>query len=151
MAILFALYLWSVAIRPLIHVKAGPANVAIGALAFGWANAVLFRSLHHYADLPYRLDAMMSSVLAQAALSIFWTSIALVLMLMTVRMRDRLIWLTGAALLGAVVVKLFLVDLSSTGTIARIVSFVVVGLLLLVIGYVAPVPPRANATSEPKS
>jgi uncharacterized membrane protein len=43
-----------------------------------------------------------------------------------------------------VVGKLFLVDLSNTGTVARIVSFVGVGVMLLVIGYAAPVPPGAK-------
>ena len=42
-----------------------------------------------------------------------------------------------------VVAKLFLVDLGNTGTLARVVSFLGVGLLLLVVGYFAPVPPRA--------
>ena len=46
--------------------------------------------------------------------------------------------------MGVVVVKLFLVDLGNTGTLERIVSFLGVGLLLLVVGYVAPVPPRAG-------
>jgi uncharacterized membrane protein len=42
-------------------------------------------------------------------------------------------------------VKLFMVDLSGQGTIERIVSFVGVGALILVIGYLAPVPPaQAN-------
>jgi len=45
-------------------------------------------------------------------------------------------------LLGAVVVKLFLVDLADIGTIARIISFIVVGLLILVIGYLSPMPPK---------
>ena len=49
--------------------------------------------------------------------------------------------MAGAALLGVVVVKLLLNDLSNTGTVARIVSFIGVGAGLLVIGYVAPVPP----------
>jgi uncharacterized membrane protein len=40
------------------------------------------------------------------------------------------------------VLKLFLVDLSNTGTVARIVSFIGVGLLLLVVGYFSPAPPR---------
>ena len=39
--------------------------------------------------------------------------------------------------------KLFLNDLGNTGTVARIVSFIGVGVLLMVIGYVAPVPPKA--------
>jgi uncharacterized membrane protein len=46
-----------------------------------------------------------------------------------------------------VVVKLFLVDLASHGTVERIVSFVVVGLLMLVIGWFAPVPPRDDDNS----
>jgi uncharacterized membrane protein len=43
-----------------------------------------------------------------------------------------------------VVLKLFLVDLSSIGSIERIVSFVGVGLLMLVIGYFSPLPPVAQ-------
>jgi uncharacterized membrane protein len=41
-----------------------------------------------------------------------------------------------------VVLKLFIVDLSGTGTIARIVSFLVVGILMLIIGYFSPLPPK---------
>jgi uncharacterized membrane protein len=51
--------------------------------------------------------------------------------------------------MGLVVVKLFLVELGSTGTVARIVSFIAIGALLLVLGYVAPAPPRA-ASAEIK-
>lgn len=47
-----------------------------------------------------------------------------------------------ATLLGVVILKLFLVDLSRTGTILRIVSFLGVGVLMLIIGYVSPIPPR---------
>jgi len=50
----------------------------------------------------------------------------------------------GAALLALVVAKLFLVDLAQVGTVERIVSFIGVGLLLLLIGYLAPVPPRRS-------
>jgi uncharacterized membrane protein len=41
-----------------------------------------------------------------------------------------------------VILKLFFIDLSSVGSIERIVSFVGVGLLMLVIGYYSPLPPR---------
>jgi uncharacterized membrane protein len=44
-----------------------------------------------------------------------------------------------------VVAKLFLVDLSNVGTVARIASFISVGVLLLVTGYFAPLPPKANS------
>jgi uncharacterized membrane protein len=81
-------------------------------------------------------------VLAQAAVSLFWTVIGLVLMVFATRHGQRMVWITGAALLGVVVAKLFLVDLSNTGTVARIVTFIGVGALLLLVGYLSPVPPR---------
>ena len=48
----------------------------------------------------------------------------------------------------AVVLKLMLVDLSGSGTVARIVSFIGVGVLMLVIGYVAPLPTKANGAAK---
>jgi uncharacterized membrane protein len=44
-----------------------------------------------------------------------------------------------------VVAKLFVVDLSNVGTVARITSFLSVGALLLITGYLAPLPPRREA------
>jgi uncharacterized membrane protein len=49
-------------------------------------------------------------------------------------------------LMAVVVAKLFLIDLSSVGGIERIVSFIAVGVLMLVIGYFSPVPPRNTET-----
>ncbi|WP_205409790.1 DUF2339 domain-containing protein [Pseudothauera hydrothermalis] len=46
------------------------------------------------------------------------------------------------------VVKLFLLDLSNIGCIERVVSFLGVGLLMLVIGEFAPLPPRAAETAR---
>ena len=62
-------------------------------------------------------------------------------MLAATRTRVRSVWLAGAGLLAVVIAKLFLIDLSHIGTIERIVSFVGVGLLMLVIGYFSPLPP----------
>jgi uncharacterized membrane protein len=52
----------------------------------------------------------------------------------------RKVWMLGAVLLGVVVAKLFLVDLSNIGGLERVVSFLGVGLLMLAIGYMAPFP-----------
>jgi uncharacterized membrane protein len=70
-------------------------------------------------------------------------------MLAATRTGARVVWLTGAGLLSVVIAKLFLVDLSHIGTIERIVSFVGVGLLMLVIGYFSPLPPAAEDEPEP--
>jgi len=119
-----------------------PVYAAFGGAAFIWANGVLLRTLHHWGDVPFRLDAMVHSVLVQSALSLFWSLLALGAMVVATRKALRALWITGGALMGVVVVKLFLVDLSSVGTVERIVSFIGVGLLMLLIGYLSPVPPR---------
>lgn len=137
------------ALRPQAVGRAWPALYgALGVVAFAWVNAMLFRGLHHFAGIDYSLGAMANSVLAQAAMSLCWSALALVLVTIATRMNNRILWLSGAALLGIVVAKLFLVDLAGTGTMARIVSFLGVGALLLVIGYLSPVPPRAGRQGE---
>ncbi len=40
------------------------------------------------------------------------------------------------------VIKLLLFDLADTGTLTRIVSFIVVGGLILIVGYFSPLPPK---------
>jgi uncharacterized membrane protein len=111
------------------------------ALGFVWLNGIALRSIHYWADVPYRIDRLLASVLVQATLSLLWSATALALMLIARRRGQRPLWVMGAVLLTVVVAKLFLVDLANSGTVARIVSFIGVGALLLVIGYVAPVPP----------
>jgi uncharacterized membrane protein len=56
--------------------------------------------------------------------------------------------MVGAGLLAIVVVKLFLVDLGALSGLSRVVAFLGVGVLLLVIGYVAPLPPSTAAKSD---
>ena len=118
------------------------ALVVAGAVAFIWLNGILLRTLHHWADVPYTFNGIRRSVLAQASLSIFWSVLALATMIFATQTGRRALWVTGAALMGVVVVKLFLLDLSHVAGIARIVSFIAVGVLMLVIGYFSPVPPR---------
>jgi uncharacterized membrane protein len=128
----------------LSNVDQRPVIVGLAILGFIWLNAALFRTLHQWVGIPYELGAMLHSTLVQSALSIFWAFLALTTMLFATRIRARVLWLTGAGLLIAVVIKLFVVDLSSIGTIERIVSFVCVGLLMLVLGYFSPLPPAAE-------
>jgi uncharacterized membrane protein len=117
---------------------------ALVALAFIWLNAVLLRTLHHWFGIPFEWTAMLASTLVETSLSIFWAILALSTMLIAARKRKRIAWLTGAVLLGVVIIKLFLLDLSRIGSIERIVSFVGVGLLMLVVGYFSPLPPPSE-------
>jgi uncharacterized membrane protein len=126
-----------------------PVFASLAALAFIWLNGALLRAIHHWAGVPFQLEALLRSTLVETSLSIFWTLLALATMLVATRARARIPWLVAAGLLGVVIVKLFLVDLSHVGTIERIISFVGVGLLMLVIGYFSPLPP-AVGQAEPQ-
>ena len=112
------------------------------ALLLFWVTCSTLRTLHQYADIPWSLASLWASRVTQSALSIVWSLFALAAMVVANRRRHRVAWVVGAALLGVVVAKLFVVDLAQVGGIERIVSFIGVGALLLVVGYVAPVPPR---------
>jgi len=106
------------------------------------------RSVHHFAGVPYDLESLAESTTFQSALSIVWGLSGLTAMVVGARSLRRPVWLAGAALMTIVVAKLFVVDLGNTGTLARVVSFLGVGVLLLVVGYFAPVPPRS--AGEPR-
>ena len=117
---------------------------ALAALTFIWLNAVLLRTLHQWFAVPFTFDRLMESTLVQSSLSIFWATLALAAMLVAARKQERVPWLVGATLMGVVIAKLFLVDLSRTGSVERIVSFVGVGLLMLIVGYYSPLPPAKD-------
>jgi len=116
----------------------------LGALAFLWLNALLARSVHQWTGVPFSVGALWRSAPFQVSLSITWTLVALVGMWLATRRGLRATWLTFAALLGVVVLKLFTVDLSQLGTGAKIVTFLVVGVLVLVVGWLSPVPPGSR-------
>ena len=105
---------------------------------------VVARTVHHWSGVPFDLDSMVESITLQASLSIVWGLAGLTAMVVGVRLARRMVWVGGASLMGVVVVKLFLFDLSNTGTLERVVSFLGVGVLLLIVGYLAPVPPSTS-------
>jgi hypothetical protein len=108
---------------------------------------VVLRSCHQLAGVPWNVYALWQSTLAQAMLSITWALSGVLAMLWANRRGSRKAWIAGAALLGVVVLKLFVVELADHGGLYRIVSFIGVGVLLLLVGYFAPVPNRDKATA----
>jgi len=106
-----------------------------------FATVVLGRTVHAYTEVGYGVNALAASPLFQASLAILWSMMGIAAMLLGKGRGARDVWLAGAGLLGTVVVKLFLVDLAGSGTVERIVSFISVGVLLLLVGYFAPIPP----------
>ncbi|RON17597.1 hypothetical protein BK660_23385 [Pseudomonas brassicacearum] len=143
---LFGVYVWSRSAVTQLAIRKDYAEHATQLIAgvslFVFFTALVMRTAHHWGGVPFEFDALLESMLVQAGLSIVWTLMALSLMIGGHLRHRREVWLIGAALIGVVVAKLFFVELSNRGGLARIVSFIGVGVLLLVVGYFAPLPPK---------
>ncbi len=128
-------------------------KAALALAAFIGINTVWLRVAHHFAGVPWDVSALFNSFLVQTGYAILWTLLALVLMVLAHRRVLRLLWMVGAGLLGLTLAKLFLIDLSNAGGTERIIAFIVVGVLMLVVGYLAPLPPAktAQASVEPEA
>jgi len=120
----------------------------IGVSAFILFTIAYTRGIHFYTGVNYNIESMFDDNFFQTGLSILWSLMGISIMLMAKKYSNRMVWMTGFGLLSLVVVKLFFVELSHTGTIERIVSFMVVGTLLLLIGYFAPIPPKKEEKIE---
>ena len=123
---------------------AGVYRLVLAAAFFVLTTAALVRGVHQLTGVSWNWDSLFASVIVQASLSIYWGLLGFIGMTWGARRGQRVLWLTGAGFMALVVLKLFVVDLTQTGTIERIVSFIGVGILLLVVGYFAPAPPRAS-------
>jgi uncharacterized membrane protein len=120
----------------------------LGLMLFVWVNIVTLRAMSHYQNIPYDFDDLWDAVQVQMALSILWAVCALCIMKLSRNLQMRELWMIGAGLLGLVVLKLFTKDLTGSGTLARIVSFMVVGGLMLLIGYLSPIPSKLKTSED---
>jgi uncharacterized membrane protein len=142
--------LWLQVVRagrlPLPSFARGMAPVALLAgIAFIAVNTVWLRVAHHFAGVAWDAHSLFASFTVQAGYSILWTLIALALMVASHRRALRAPWMLGAGLLAFTVLKLFVIDLSNSGGSQRIIVFIAVGLLMLVVGWLAPLPPSQRA------
>lgn len=149
--IIMGALLWSNEISAISKGTLEKKQVVYGVLAFIflWMNVELLRAVHHWESIPWSMPTIVIADISQTALSIFWALSGLFTTLYASRKHKRSLWIFGATLLGVVVVKLFAIDLSAQDTVERIVSFSGVGILLMLVGYFSPLPPRKNIeTSE---
>lgn len=125
--------------------------VACGLGAFVTVSSMLVRGFASVWGTPTWEHGAWSVSMVQTGLTILWTVIAMVLMFLANKKAIRLVWFAGIALLTIVVAKLVLIDMSNTSAVLRVVSFIGAGLLMLVIGYLAPLPPKVDKPKSGKS
>ena len=124
--------------------------IILGGTVFIWLSSVLLRTMHHYANIPFNLLSMAEDTKIQTALSILWTVIGMFAMLLASLKKARPVWIAGAVLIAVVLIKMFFIDLDASGTVERIISFLVVGGLLVAMGYFSPIPnKRVDANQNP--
>ena len=131
-------------LRPSMALQRDHILIIVAGLIFVWLTAVLIRSMHHYLEIRFDMSYMLADTRVQTAISILWTVIGMGGMLFASRRLMRPLWIVGAALVGVVLVKMFFVDLGASGTVERIVSFLVVGSLLVATGYFSPIPDKQH-------
>ena len=118
--------------------------VICGLGAFVTVSSMLVRGFASVWGTPTWEQGAWSVSMVQTGLTILWTVIAMVLMFLANKEAIRLVWFAGIALLTIVVAKLLLIDMSNTSAVLRVVSLIGAGLLMLVIGYLAPLPPKVG-------
>ena len=125
--------------------------VICGLGAFVTVSSMLVRGFASVWGTPTWEHGAWSVSMVQTGLTILWTVIAMVLMFLANKKAIRLVWFAGIALLTIVVAKLVLIDMSNTSAVLRVVSFIGAGLLMLVIGYLTPLPPKVDKPKSGKS
>jgi len=119
----------------------GIAFIALSAAALRWT--------HQLFGDPWG-PGLLDSMRAQSALSMLWTLAGMVGMLLGARRGWRRPWQFGAAVIVLVLVKLAFIDRHFLSDLSGISAFLVVGSLLVVVGYFAPQPPPPQVSAEPR-
>lgn len=140
-ATLLLLFIWHRGVNTHLGKLPSIMPVVPSIMGFTLLNGVLLRTLHHWVGTPFEWASIFTNSTVQMSFTFLWGVTAFALMLLAHKRAQRQIWIVGAALMGLVVAKLFLLDLSQHGSIERIASFIGAGVMLLVMGYFAPLPP----------
>lgn len=110
---------------------------------FLWGNSIILRCMSQWLDIPWSFYALWHNNIVQVVLSLVWTLTALTLITIAHRYSLRYTWFAGASLQCIVVLKLIFVDSVELDGLMKAFVFIGVALLMLVIGYLAPIPPKA--------
>lgn len=120
-------------------------KVAVILIGLFVLSSIVVRALHVYLNTPLWSLAIWSNGSVQLSLTLLWVVLAFVLMLFSSQRHYRQLWFIGATLLAIVVIKLIGLDLAQTGTLTRVISFIGAGGVMLLIAYLAPLPPEQNS------
>ncbi|ANF82453.1 hypothetical protein A3K93_09785 [Acinetobacter sp. NCu2D-2] len=110
-------------------------------LSLLWLSSyIVLRALHMYVQTPFNSIEIWSNATIQLSLTILWVVLAFITMWSATWKKIQPMWILGGSILVVVTLKLVLLDLSHTGTLTRVISFLLAGGGMLLIAYIAPMP-----------
>jgi len=118
-----------------------PLQLPLALAGLALLSVIGLRGAHHMGGAPWS-PAILGNDVAQATLTVLWSLAGVTAWVLGSRRRNWVIWCAGAVLMGLVLIKLMLIDRRYMGDLAGIVSFLAVGGLLVLVGRIAPTPPR---------
>jgi hypothetical protein len=117
-------------------------------LGFLWLNCLALRVAFEYFHERVHLSRIAEYPYFNGILAIIWGAAALTLIFYGKSRKSRGHWFMGAGLLGLDLVKLFVIDLRNTPTLLRVIAFLLMGATLMLIGWMAPLPPREKNAAK---
>jgi hypothetical protein len=152
--ILFIVSLWlAFRLSRSISLSKATSRYLVPFLVFLFLNSLALRISYKYFNEYVTLDNLTRYPYFNGCLALIWGVVAVTLMTVGKHLKWRAHWMLGAALLALDIVKLFVIDLRNSETIVRIAAFLIIGLLLFLIGWLAPLPPKIKSeknVSEPE-
>jgi len=120
-------------------------SLPLGLFIAAWLliSVINLRVIHYWGSLPWDKH-LLGSGLAQTSLSVIWSLLGMAGWIIGSKRNVWNIWLGGALLMGLVLLKLLLVDRGNLGNLLGICAFIIYGLLCIVVGGLAPAPPRRS-------
>ena len=82
-----------------------------------------------------------------ALISLLWVAMGCVLTYWSRRGSSRSLWIAGATLLVLSAVKMMLMDFGSLGQLTNILAVIAAGVVFMLVGWLAPIPPAAVANT----
>lgn len=111
-------------------------------LTFFWGNSIVLRCLSQIFDISWTANSLWHNNIVQMTASLLWMLTAVILVTIGHRYSLRKIWYSGEFIQVIVIIKLIFVDIRELDGLLRAFAFIGVALLMLLIGYLAPLPPK---------
>lgn len=122
---------------------------AIGLLTFLAATLLIANLACQFLGVGYTSNIMLiNDTGVQASITIFWALLGLILTPLGTKKSINALWCVGIGLLVLSALKLVFVDMAQMSGMIRVASFIAVGIIFLLVGYVSPRPATLSLDSD---